>query len=170
MDYSHRVTALETKGFIKKHGPNPADIMLRERGKQIGKTYFGRKSTKNTTKEVNEWIESWRTLFPSGSNPSGFRYRGDRLGVTKKMIKFVESYDFTKEEIFEATINYIKRFELRGYNYMQQAQKKGFIENAETLTGCGAPNRIRTCDLRIRSPLLYPSELWAHRLKLIPLS
>jgi hypothetical protein len=25
----------------------------------------------------------------------------------------------------------------------------------------GAPSRIRTCDLRIRSPSLYPSELWA---------
>jgi hypothetical protein len=24
------------------------------------------------------------------------------------------------------------------------------------------PSRIRTCDLRIRSPLLYPTELWAH--------
>lgn len=26
----------------------------------------------------------------------------------------------------------------------------------------GAPSRIRTYDLRIRSPLLYPAELWAH--------
>jgi hypothetical protein len=25
----------------------------------------------------------------------------------------------------------------------------------------GAPSRIRTCDLRIRSPTLYPTELWA---------
>jgi hypothetical protein len=25
----------------------------------------------------------------------------------------------------------------------------------------GAPGRIRTCDLRIRSPLLYPAELRA---------
>ena len=33
----------------------------------------------------------------------------------------------------------------------------------------GAPNRIRTCDLRIRSPSLYPSELWAHRVLLTSL-
>ena len=26
----------------------------------------------------------------------------------------------------------------------------------------GTPDRIRTCDLRIRSPLLYPTELRAH--------
>lgn len=25
----------------------------------------------------------------------------------------------------------------------------------------GAPSKIRTCDLRIRSPSLYPAELWA---------
>ena len=29
----------------------------------------------------------------------------------------------------------------------------------------GAPDRIRTCDLRIRSPLLYPAELPGHKLK-----
>ena len=28
----------------------------------------------------------------------------------------------------------------------------------------GAPGRIRTCDLRIRSPLLYPAELQAHEI------
>ena len=31
-------------------------------------------------------------------------------------------------------------------------------------TDCeSTPSRIRTCDLRIRSPLLYPTELWAPR-------
>ena len=30
----------------------------------------------------------------------------------------------------------------------------------------GAPRRIRTSDLRIRSPLLYPTELWAHGVSL----
>ena len=32
---------------------------------------------------------------------------------------------------------------------------------AKCLFFTGAPSRIRTCDLRIRSPLLYPVELWA---------
>src|SRR5205823_10535104 len=27
----------------------------------------------------------------------------------------------------------------------------------------GAPSRIRTCDLRLRRPTLYPAELWARR-------
>jgi hypothetical protein len=33
--------------------------------------------------------------------------------------------------------------------------------------GNGAPSRIRTCDLRIRSPSLYPTELWAQKIKTI---
>ncbi len=29
--------------------------------------------------------------------------------------------------------------------------------------GNGVPDRIRTCDLRIRNPMLYPAELRGHR-------
>ena len=38
----------------------------------------------------------------------------------------------------------------------KDAEIKGYI-----LLIYGAPGRIRTCDLRIRSPLLYPAELQA---------
>ena len=38
----------------------------------------------------------------------------------------------------------------------KDAEIKGYI-----LLIFGAPDRIRTCDLRIRSPLLYPAELQA---------
>ena len=31
----------------------------------------------------------------------------------------------------------------------------------QAVTGGSTPSRIRTYDLRIRSPLLYPAELWA---------
>ena len=43
--------------------------------------------------------------------------------------------------------------------------KKGFDQNDQTLYNnwlvSGTPGTIRTCDLRIRSPLLYPAELQA---------
>ena len=35
-------------------------------------------------------------------------------------------------------------------------EKKGFSQKAETLDFTGAPGKIRTCNLRIRSPALYP--------------
>ena len=60
-------------------------------------------------------------FFPKGSNNGGYRYRGNRLEALKKMTKFVDQYDFTKEEIFQATKNYVDKFALRGYMYMQQA-------------------------------------------------
>ena len=62
-------------------------------------------------------------------NTAGFRYRGDKAEVTQKMIKFVNTQDYTLEQIFKATRDYVERFSLRGYAYMQQAhyfiQKRG---------------------------------------------
>ena len=61
---------------------------------------------------VEEWIESFRLLFPKG-------YRGDKAGLLKKMITFCNKYPYTKEEIFKVTKNHINKF--RGnYMYLQQ--------------------------------------------------
>lgn len=42
-------------------------------------------------------------------------------------------------------------------------KKRADRHKTNPLDDCGAPGRIRTCDLRIRSPLLYPAELRALR-------
>ena len=42
--------------------------------------------------------------------------------------------------------------------------KKGFDAFRQTLGMTGAPDTTRTCGLRIRSPLLYPTELQAHEM------
>ena len=47
------------------------------------------------------------------------------------------------------------------YGEMFTLQKKGYNEIVVTLDFAGTPRRIRTFDLRIRSPTLYPAELWA---------
>src|SRR3990167_10172299 len=41
--------------------------------------------------DVEEWIESFRLLFPRG-------YRGDKAGVLKKMVSFCNKYPYTKDE------------------------------------------------------------------------
>ena len=46
------------------------------------------------------------------------------------------------------------------HNIYYRAQKK-VSANAETLINNGAPGTIRTCDTRLRRPLLYPTELQA---------
>jgi len=57
---------------------------------------------------VNDWINDWRELWPAKQKSGGRRVRGDKQGVTKKMIAFLSIYPkTTKEEIFEATKQYL---------------------------------------------------------------
>ena len=51
-------------------------------------------------------------------------------------------------------------FLIRFFAIAPQATKK-VSANAETLINNGAPGTIRTCDTRLRRPLLYPTELQA---------
>ena len=46
-------------------------------------------------------------------------------------------------------------------NKLPHKQQKKVSANAETLINNGAPGTIRTCDTRLRRPLLYPTELQA---------
>ena len=129
IDFNFSVRFLEEKGLIKWHGNNPEEITLRKTGEELFKKHVGTKKKITTSKEVTQWIESWREIFPEGVNTAGFRYRGDKAEVTQKMIKFVNTQDYTLEQIFKATRDYVERFSLRGYAYMQQAhyfiQKRG---------------------------------------------
>jgi len=127
--FDNSVQNLEKTGYIKKFGPDIFDITLRKSGEDFFAKYV-KKSKKKKESDVNLWFDKWRNLFPEGSNAAGYRYRGNRLDGLKKMIKFVELYpEFTEEEIFQATKNYVDKFTLRGYNYMQQAHY--FIEKKD---------------------------------------
>jgi hypothetical protein len=122
IDYNNGIHYLEYMGYAKWFGDKPADIMLRKAGENLFKKHIVRK--KKIVKSgtfVHIWIDEWRELFPKGSNTGGYRYRGNRLDALKKMVKFVDAYDFTTEEIFKATKNYVDKFAMRGYAYMQQA-------------------------------------------------
>lgn len=129
MEFTHSIKRLEISGLVKWHGENPEEITLRKTGEELFKKHVGTKKKVTTAKEVGEWVESWRELFPKGINSGGYRYRGDKAEVIKKMIKFVNTHDYTIEQIFQATKDYVERFSLKGYAYMQLAhyfiEKKG---------------------------------------------
>lgn len=125
IDFNQAVIFLETRGYVKRHGEKPTDIMLRKPAENLFK-YLESKNKKISQAEVNGWFEQWRELFPAGVNSAGYRYRGNRFEGLKKMTKFVNQYPYTREEIFQATKRYVERFAIRGYNYMQQAHY--FIE------------------------------------------
>ena len=48
-----------------------------------------------------------------------------------------------------------------GTKYLMSFASLRITQHFQKVLG-GVPSRIRTCDLRIRSPSLYPSELWGH--------
>jgi len=121
IDFNTGIKYLETQGLVKQHGEKPTDISLRKSGEDLFNKYLGKKKTKKPKNDVHTWFDLWREIFPPGSNTSGYRYRGNKLEGLKKMTKFVDTYDFTKEEIFQATKNYVDKFAMKGYMYMQQA-------------------------------------------------
>jgi hypothetical protein len=129
MEFTHSIRQLEESGLVKWHGREPEEITLRKTGEELFKKHVGTKKKVTTAKEVGEWIQSWRELFPEGVNSGGYRYRGDKGSCLTKMIKFVNTNDYSIEQIFQATKDYVERFSLKGYAYMQLAhyfiEKKG---------------------------------------------
>ena len=57
-------------------------------------------------------------------------------------------------------INVVALIFIKTTTFIIEPQKK-VSANAETLINNGAPGTIRTCDTRLRRPLLYPTELQA---------
>lgn len=84
---------------------------------------------------VKSWIDEWRTLFPAGVKTAGRPLRGDKQGVLKKMTAFCKANPkYTKEEIFEATKQYI--FEKRLENFKFTTTADYFIlKNGVSLLG-----------------------------------
>lgn len=153
IEFDVSVRYLEENGYAKRFGPNPADLTLRQRGVDLFKKYVGTKSKKKQN-DVHTWIDQWREIFPKGSNQSGYRYRGNRLEALKKMTKFVEQYDFTKEEIFQATKNYVDKFALKGYMYMQQAHY--FIDKKDS--GSSLASECEGVQERVDNPVKERSD------------
>jgi len=121
MGFTARVKTLEQYGLVKWISENPEDIVMRKVGEELFKKYVGSKKEITTAFEVKKWIELWREIFPLGVNAGGYRYRGDKAEVLKKMVKFVNSNDYSIDQIFKATKDYVERFSQKGYTYMQQA-------------------------------------------------
>ena len=129
IDFTSSIRYLEERGYIKWHGDGHEEITLRKAGEELFKKHVGLKRKIISIKETSQWIQSWRDIFPEGVNSGGYRYRGDKAECIRKMIKFVNSNDYSIEQIFQATRDYVERFSLKGYAYMQLAhyfiEKKG---------------------------------------------
>lgn len=70
------------------------------------------------TIDVKNWIEDWVNLFPKGIQSGGHYVRSDIKSCTNKMTQLIKNNEFTKEQIFEATMKYIERKKNENYAYM----------------------------------------------------
>ncbi len=77
--------------------------------------------------DLEDFVEEYRNIFPSGISSGGYLVRGDKKGCLKKLQKFLQTYpEFTKETILTATRKYVGEMRLKGYLYMKLAHY--FIE------------------------------------------
>ncbi len=79
-----------------------------------------------------EWIEDYLDLWPARAM-QGYFLKGDKKNIYKKMQKFMTEYEFTKDEIFEATKTYLKEREAEDFNYTKKVSN--FIFHREVAMG-----------------------------------
>jgi hypothetical protein len=131
--FNNTMQDMETFGLIKITG-NDLTTDFELRPKLID-------TLKKPASNVADWIDQWRELFPKGSNRGGYRYRGDKQGCLKKMIKFVKTNPSIKiPEIFAATKNYIHSYEVKNdFQYIKLAhyfiEKDGISTLASNIEG-----------------------------------
>jgi hypothetical protein len=101
---------LEQSGYLKNSAEG---IILRDKCHELFKKGIPNKES------VETWIEEWRNLFPTGVKSGGRPVRGDKKGVVAKMVSFVKANPtITKEEIMDATKQYVFDSSLKSYQYM----------------------------------------------------
>lgn len=108
----------ESELWTKSTGDSMEEIFLRQKALDL----FQSKDEQS----VEEWINDWVQLFPSGIKSGGYYIRGNKEDCLKKMIKFLKVRRYNKEQVFQATKNYIARKAKENYSYMMKAEY--FIE------------------------------------------
>lgn len=64
-----------------------------------------------------DWIEQWCELWPKGVKSGGYYVKPNVTDALTNMTKFCKKYKFTKDQIFEATGNYLKEKERDNWTY-----------------------------------------------------
>lgn len=73
------------------------------------------------TAKVEDWIDEWRNIWPSGIKSGGKLVKGSRGDCIKKMKLFLARTGYTKEEVFAAAQAYVIERKHNGYKYMSLA-------------------------------------------------
>jgi len=91
---------------------------------------------KTTSKDISKFVNIWYELWPVGVRPNGYLVRSGKKPVEKKLRKFVKEYpEFDEEVILEATAQYVKQYQLKGYSFMKTASYFIYKDGESTLAG-----------------------------------
>lgn len=79
---------------------------------------------------IGSWIDEWRKKFPEGESDHGYRWRSPKPGCLKKMKTFIKKHKATKDDIFKATDNYLRRFN-GDFTYCKTASNFIYKDNVD---------------------------------------
>jgi hypothetical protein len=101
--FKHDIANLESRGFVKTHinEEEKEEIALRSPAKALLKTVI------TSDENINKLVTEYRDMFPVGVKTAGQPVRGDLQACLKKMKSFKTKYDYTDNEILEATRVYL---------------------------------------------------------------
>lgn len=125
-DYHNDTAVLIKKGFIVV---GHDAVQITEKGDEIINSLesYISKVKKNTHvdvmgKDFAQKIEEYRVLFPAMKLPSGKPARQNVKALTESFKWFFETYDFTWDQILQATKMYVREYEEKDYLYMVTSQ------------------------------------------------
>jgi hypothetical protein len=114
------IKSLETKGYVKDL---ESGITLRKKAIDLFKTT----SIPTKPKDLDDFVDKYRLLFPSGVKSGNRLVKGDRIGCLTKLKAFKVKYpEYTQDDILEATKVYIDICRKRNFDKMTSADY--FIE------------------------------------------
>jgi len=130
---------LEIKGLVieKYVDYEPGkNVKITNKGREIITKYnaYFTKAKKKTNihlmgKEYVDKVEEYRELFPAGKLPHGKPARVNVKTLINNFRWFFENYDYTWDEVIDATKRYVNEYAQKDYLYMQTSQY--FISKAD---------------------------------------
>jgi hypothetical protein len=100
-DYANDLEELKLKGYY------PTDKMM---------------ATKKNF-SFHNFILEWMKLWPTHELPGGYRVSGNTMEVTKRMKKFLTTFNYSPDEIIEATKNYLDARKNQNWVYTKKNSK-----------------------------------------------
>lgn len=126
--HEYVIYELDNINFIEDY-KSMQHIVITEKGKNIMQKYddYFKKSKNKTSieimgKEYTDKVEEYRELFPAGKLPHGKPARVNTKTLINNFRWFFENYNYTWDEIIEATRRYVNEYAQKDYNYMQTSQ------------------------------------------------